>query len=154
MWRLLARLPRFEATMSFWHHKMVNPSGVVRSLAAAVRNLVFRRGRAADGGSGFGSDNWLAPVCRVVLKDQRPGQALYLRGAAPLDTLLTATVEGGGIFVYPLRANTSQTIRLGEAPGAGCRLRLEFSTHALLPGRRKVAFLVEETNLFTEPEAA
>jgi glycosyltransferase involved in cell wall biosynthesis len=101
---------------------------------------------------GFLSDNWLEPTCRVALKKRWTGYALRLAGVAPVDTTLQVRVDGRLVQTVPLRAKQYETVRFHLEPGCGKRLTLHFSDYVSDPVKRKLSFLVQDTNLFTESD--
>ena len=154
--------------MSFLHGAWLSRYSAegLKAIARSGLNLLRPRRRREDGVVGFHRDNWLAPVVSVPLQAGRTDQTFYLSGVAPVDLTVTAALDDQDVHTTTLRAGRPETIRVAAAPGAA-RLSLRFSAHAMqgpnpwprsyfgLPvEKRPVSFLLQETNLFTEQDAA
>ncbi len=154
--RHLARLPHFEETMASLHHLVANGKyrPIPRLVAKITRGAekLFKKWKRAV--VGFGGDNWLAPVASIWLKDRPADEPLYLSGIAPVDMDLVVTISGEGSHRFKLHGNALETVTLPSvAAGEGKRVVLKFSGYAVTKGRRKVSFLVQDTNLFAEQDA-
>jgi glycosyltransferase involved in cell wall biosynthesis len=176
--RRFRRIPRFYTAIAprlhfRWHHRHKIPwrraphalvrftrvfgGEVLERLRSAVRRLgnkalpsVFPR-RAVDG---FWPDNWLEPVCTIRLKNRLTGHQLRLAGTAPVNTTVQVVVDGRVIKACPLQANRYEEITFGVKPGSAKRLQLKFSNCITDHVPRRLAFLVQDTNLFMEQDLA
>jgi glycosyltransferase involved in cell wall biosynthesis len=167
-------LPRFQTGMAHLHHKWLNRD---RYTVGRVLTGVGRRlGRLAGVGlgpfaallgrmerwsklltrrkwvRGFWDDNWLAPTCRVVLKDRGRDGWLRLAGTAPRDMTLTVRAGRRIVGAFPLRADRYETVCFPVQAELGHRLTLHFSDQVVDASGRVVSFLLQDTNLFSEQD--
>lgn len=132
--------------------RVFDRSPVLERLAQPILYWVYRiSGRKPV--YGFWPDNnWLGPACRIFLKNRTPGQELRLAGIAPVDMKLTIKTQGKVIGVYPLRAGQCETISFNVETESDQQLLLRFSRHIVDPAKRRLSFLLMETNLFSEQD--
>jgi glycosyltransferase involved in cell wall biosynthesis len=161
--RLLARVPPLLSTLVYlhfkWRHRhrygvkdVVRWAG--RRLARVGGLVVPRRAPVAGTFSGFEPSNWLKPLCSGVLSKHLPGQPIHLEGIAPVDMTLSYDVPGQPPRTFALCGGVPTRIDLGEAPPEPQPYVLRFSEHVVDPDQRVLSFLVQDTNLFSEHEAA
>jgi hypothetical protein len=104
---------------------------------------------------GFWADNWLAPHCKVLVRDPAPGIRLRAAGSAALDMDVTVLADGRVVGRYSLKGGVFQTIEpdltshLRERPVV---LEFEFSASIVDAADRRLSFLLQETNLFGESD--
>jgi hypothetical protein len=103
---------------------------------------------------GFGADNWLGPVCQVLVGSRPLDGRPYIRGRAATDTTLVARLGRRVVAVHALEGGRDRTIHFDMVPhgGRARALRLSFSDY-VSSGRRRRAFLLRDTNLFSESDA-
>ncbi len=105
---------------------------------------------------GFFHDNWMQPHSSIVVQPRGSGQKVRHVGMSPCDMKVTVEINQKVVGAYALRAGKTQAI--GEdipLDGNGpVRLRFRFSDHIVDTSRRKLSFLVTETNLFGESDLA
>jgi len=174
--RLLGRVPFFEAVMAHVHHKWSNRhhyAGSATALRTSLGRFAVRLARRTPLGrllsgltpvlsglklgkrvTGVRTDNWLEPTCKITLSHRPPGQLLELGGVAPLDTSLSVAVRGKPLGVFPFRAGTYGRVSVPVRAEAGDRVVLRFSDHLTDRDGRRVAFLLQDTNLFSEHDLA
>ena len=118
-------------------HRLLNPPAV-RAAASSSRPV-----------DGWWSDGWLASVSRFASAAIRSRQPIRLRGAPAVDCCLT--IEGGenGLIRKELFGGVDATI---EFVPAAEMVILSFDAFQVDSIGRKLAFLVSETNLFSEAE--
>ncbi len=171
--RRLRWVPLFFPLVTRLHHKALNarkqplPEVLRRTARAVVRRLpplelVYRQmapslrqyWKRLKGGKviGFSLDNWLEPLCSIQLAPSGQERAVYLAGVAPVDMTLTVRIPGEEHHSYPLRAKQLERVELRLRPGDRRKLELEFSQHVPGPERRKRAFLLQDTNLFSDAD--
>ncbi|MGD1276227.1 MAG: glycosyltransferase [Tepidisphaeraceae bacterium] len=106
--------------------------------------------------SGFFSDNWMHPHSRIIVHPKASGQRLRHIGRAPMDMRVTVQINQDVLREYRLRGGTVQAI--GEDitldHDEPVELKFHFSGHTVDSAKRKLAFLVTETNLFGEDDLA
>ena len=179
--RSVPRLGEFMASMHhYWynrqspiHHQVLRHLGrhlkqqakrpfrvCVRLARPLARLLHLRRPGAARGAvavravSGFWNDNWLAPTLTVRLGDSTVEQRLHLVGSSPQATELTVRLRGQAVNVVQLQPEQTEKITFEVAPGKDRNLELEFSQFHTDHTGRKLAFLLQETNIFGESDLA
>ncbi len=173
--RRLCWLPRFQPGMAYLHHKWWNrhrysASKVLAGVGRRLRRLVSpplgpftsiltrlqRQGPLSmDRGrwvSGFWPDNWIGPTLQVVLKDMTPGRLLHVAGMANQDMTLTVLAGDRIVANYPLRGERYEKVCFPLAPEFGNRLCLKFSRTFTDAAQRRLSFLLQDTNLFSEQD--
>src|SRR5262249_46393246 len=101
---------------------------------------------------GFWSDNWLEPTCKIRVINRLTGHALRLAGTAPVDSTVQVLVDGLVVKTLPLQAKKYETIDFHLAPALAKVVTLKFSRFISDHHRRRLAFLVQDTNLFMEQD--
>jgi hypothetical protein len=155
--RQLGQLPPHAHLLAYLHHKWANPPGrALAAVGADLKRLVRRRLlRLPPGRSravGYAADNWLEPWCLVQRARPRPGERPYLAGVPARDTTLDVVVRGRPAGRLTLRGGAWQRIDL-DVPDDADQIFLRFSDFAVTPNRRKLAFRLHDTNLFSERDA-
>jgi glycosyltransferase involved in cell wall biosynthesis len=115
-----------------------------------VRSLRQRRGPVY----GFWSDNWIEPKCTVHLTPDKLNQPQRLTGVSPVDNKLRISVGGEKLGTYLCPANQLVEVSFTIAAAPATKLVLEFSEHAVGLDQRRLAFLLESTNLFDEQNSS
>ncbi|HZY83694.1 MAG TPA: glycosyltransferase family 2 protein [Gemmataceae bacterium] len=155
--RPLGQLPPHAHLLAYLHHKWSNPlrrslPAVWADLKRLVRHRLLRLRPARSRTVGYAADNWLEPDCLVQYDRPRPGERLYLAGVPARDTTLDVLVRGRPAGRRSLRGGAYQRIDL-DVPGDAHHIFLRFSDFAVTPNRRKLAFHLQDTNLFSEQDA-
>jgi hypothetical protein len=101
---------------------------------------------------GYWGDNWMGATCKIRLQDSLVGERIHLTGSAPQDTELTVSCKGSTLGVFQLQANVLQNVTFDVTPDQGREVTLEFSKHIVDAAGRRVAFLLQGTNLFAEAD--
>jgi glycosyltransferase involved in cell wall biosynthesis/SAM-dependent methyltransferase len=103
---------------------------------------------------GYDADNWLDPVCQFRIGSRPLDGRPYIRGSAATDTTLVARLGRHVVAVHALKGGRDSTIHFDLAPDGRrtSALTLSFSDY-VRSGRRRRAFLLQDTNLFTEIDA-
>jgi hypothetical protein len=120
----------------------------------AKREEAFR----VDGGHGrrrvFGwyPDNWLEQECEVWVQNATAGNRLRLVGTPPCDTTLTVTADSKLVTKQFLSGSKRQKVLFHIDPGKNRQVKLHFSHCQVDTAKRKLAFLLEDTNLFLEQD--
>ena len=129
------------------------PQPVTRFLTAqgAQRLLSPPHPRTVEG---VWSDNWMGATCAVRLKDNPVGEHIQLSGVATEPMELTVAVQDQPIAVFSLRGQTIEDIQFQVEPGHERELVLNFSRHMVDAAGRKLSFMLQGTNLFSEPDLA
>ncbi len=168
----LRRLPKFFKIMSrihyVWYHRrqMTPPEFAARFGRFLMRRFglrwnrwqhlgewvkpVAKRLRAAPRVPLVWPDNWLGPYLRVPFNDKLPGQRLRLIGTPAKDMTLTVRTPAGQVSAFPLRSGQIECIEFQVKLRPGQEIELCFSDAIVDGGQRRLSFLLQETNLFTE----
>jgi hypothetical protein len=174
--RYLRRIPGFATTLAprlhfRWYHRHKIPwhrfphalarngkaqaKRVLRPVKRAVQwisKTLLDPFRAPKTVRGFWSDNWLEPTCKIILKSRLTGHALRLGGTAPIDSTLQVLLDGRLVKTAPLQANSYATVDLPITASSGKVVTLKFSHFVSDQHRRRLAFLLQDTNLFMEQD--
>jgi hypothetical protein len=116
----------------------------------AQRLLAPAQPRIVDG---VWSDNWVGATCVVRLKDSPVGEHIQLTGVPTEPMELTVAVQNKPIAVFALHGQL-EDIRFQVEPGPQRELVLSFSKHMVDAAGRKLSFMLQGTNLFSEPDLA
>jgi hypothetical protein len=95
----------------------------------------------------LGEDNWLGPAGVIGLPEQSTDHIWQLIGTPCDDMDLTVRGSRQCLGVWSLRRGRCEVVQFRVPPGVA-RIGLQFSRSRFLD-RRRVAFRVEQTNLFT-----
>jgi len=162
--KLLSKIPKLEKALVEYHaHRHGKPNLSVSQSAGKVLRMVARSmaHRMLRQGTPFGSsplssrpvqgvwtDGWLASVSQFTSAAVRSGQRIRLRGVPAVDCSLSLE-NGGCASVWDLRADIEATI---EFVPAAEKVILTFDQFRVDSFGRPLAFLISETNLFSESE--
>jgi glycosyltransferase involved in cell wall biosynthesis len=103
---------------------------------------------------GYWGDNWLSETLSVRLKDGPAGEHVQLAGIATEPMELTVAVKDKTVGVFPLRGGASEEVCFHVEPGDGREVVLKFTKHMVDGAGRKLSFLLQGTNLFSEQDLA
>jgi hypothetical protein len=120
----------------------------VRNLSAAAAPVPHQRHSIV----GFLSDNWLEPRLSIPPREWVPGHVLRLAGYAPVDVELSVRVGDKEIRKYELRAHQYRKISFPADLVGNNRIDFLFSAFAEDTEHRQLAFLLQDTNMFTEQD--
>ena len=167
--RALHLPPNLYATIGFLHHKWVHiPPYLQKVVAPAVTtrarrltaNLTAGRRRVSPPPpppvvehktlvTGFLSDNWLEPRVSIPPKVRAPGQVLRMAGSAAVDVEMSVRAGDREIRKYEFKANRHEKISFPADQVGNERIELLFSAFYEDAAKRKLAFLLEDTNIFS-----
>jgi hypothetical protein len=119
-----------------------------RKILARAKSLL--KSLDLDEIDGVWSDNWIGPICRIHLKNLLFGEHIHLTGIPTLDMELTVAVNNKPIGVFPLRDQQLEEIRFPVKPGRQLDLLLYFSGYKVDTAGRKLSFMLQGSNLFSE----
>jgi glycosyltransferase involved in cell wall biosynthesis len=168
--RLLRLPPNLYATIGFLHHKWVHLPPYLRKVVAPAvsrgarrlaANLAAQRNRlfppppapAAQPRprvTGFLTDNWLEPKVSIPGKTRAPGQILRMAGSPIVDVEMSVRAGDKEIRKFEFKAREYRKITfLADEVGNG-PIEIRFSAFVEDSASRKLALLLEDTNIFTE----
>jgi hypothetical protein len=170
--RLLRRVPDLEWRIAWLHHKWyirdrITRRDVVKFLYEWVKVRVVAAGRlfarpfralrqASSSGSsvaGFMTDNWLGPVLSIPPRRRAPGHRLHVGGITPLDNVATVWAGDARIGTFPLAANQYHEISFPADAVGDQGITVRFSKHFDDAAKRRLSFLLQDTNIFAEHDA-
>jgi glycosyltransferase involved in cell wall biosynthesis len=101
---------------------------------------------------GFWPDNWLEPKLTITPKARVLGQALHIAGVAPIDQTMTVAVGEKEICQCDFKARQYKKITFPADLVDGEKINIRFSAFVEDPTKRKLAFLLQDTNVFSEQD--
>lgn len=104
--------------------------------------------------AGYWGDNWVGETCTVRLKDNPAGEHIHLAGIAAEAMELKVLEKDREIAAFALRGQQLEEVEFHVEPGENRELVLKFSRHFVDGAGRKLAFMLQGTNLFTEQDLA
>ena len=124
----------------------------VRAKGFVKRSLTFATLRRNDSVKGFWPDNWLEPKLTIPPKSRARGQVLHLAGVAPIDQTMTVAVGDRKICKCDFEAHQYMKVSFLADLVGGERISIRFSSFVEDPGKRRLAFLLQDTNVFSEQD--
>lgn len=101
---------------------------------------------------GFLTDNWLEPRLSIPPKVRTPGELLHLAGMAPVDVEMSVMVGDRVIYECEFKAHQYTKVSFPADSVGNDRIYVHFSAFAEDSVKRKLSFLLQETNMFTEQD--
>jgi glycosyltransferase involved in cell wall biosynthesis len=172
--RILRRRPGLHARLGWLHHKWNHRHRyTLKHVAAFVASRAVRRLGSLDrkGGAitkmvapaismvaniapvtGYWSDNWLAPMVSIAPRKRAAGQALRIAGIAPTDSVMSVLAGDEKILEFKCAAGRYEAVSFLADQVGDKRITIEFSSPILDDAGRRVAFLLQDTNLFSEAD--
>jgi hypothetical protein len=102
--------------------------------------------------NGYFTDNWLSSVVTIPGKKAGASEEFYIVGTAPVNLVMTVYSGKQIVSSFNIPAYQNQTIKLSSSVLTGQYLKLSFSKYIKDSSGRKISFLLEATNLFSERE--
>jgi glycosyltransferase involved in cell wall biosynthesis len=124
----------------------------VRAKGFVKRSSTFATLRRNDSVKGFWPDNWLEPKLTIPPKSRARGQVLHLAGVAPIDQTMTVAVGDRKICKCDFEAHQYMKVSFLADLVGGERISIRFSSFVEDPGKRRLAFLLQDTNVFSEQD--
>jgi glycosyltransferase involved in cell wall biosynthesis len=171
--RLLRRYHVSYTMLAWFHHKWNHrdrytlawvASALVKKVAhrvaaAGVRAKGFVKRSSASApllrnGSvkGFWPDNWLEPKLTIMPKARARGQVLHIAGVAPIDQTMTVAAGDKEICKCDFKAHQYKKVTFPADLADAQRISIRFSSFVETPTKRKLAFLLQDTNVFSEQD--
>ncbi|MGB6017711.1 MAG: hypothetical protein WBG32_23455, partial [Nodosilinea sp.] len=100
--------------------------------------------------NGYFRDNWLSPVVTILSKKAGASEEFYVVGTAPINLVMTVYSGKQMVSSFNISAHQNQTIKLSSSVLSDKSLKLSFSKYIKDSSGRKISFLLEATNLFSE----
>lgn len=170
----LLRLPSgSHVAIGFLHHKWIHlpryllkvaaPSfiGGVRRLASVILRTTRRKQRPIPPPpaaphrppvTGFLTDNWLEPWVSIPPKERAPGQVLRIAGWAPFDVEMSLSAGDREIQKFEFKKHQYKKVSFPADLIGSNRLEIQFSAFFEDTANRKLAFMLQDTNVFTEQD--
>jgi len=142
--RLLRRLRRSPRLLAFL-------IGARTQLGRGSRGMRSIRGSRLRV-SGFWPDNWIADRLDVLVDSREYPRQLRIAGRSVSEMTVRVSANGTQLAEFALRENECELMRVQLPAGPRELLSFSFSDYALDAHGRRVAFLVQETNLFREED--
>ena len=95
---------------------------------------------------GVYEDNWISPKCSIRLNSSK--RKYHLAGVPNQDMIMRVFVNGESGEVYQLTSNKYEQFEFEVAGENGTRLDLRFTRFFPDPQKRKLSFLIYDTDLF------
>lgn len=171
--RAIRKLPNAYVPLGWLHHKWDHSKSytrkhAVRFLRRAANSVLHRMGvRPAVnkaiarlkpfvakklGVVGFYVDNWLADTVLLPPKKFAAGQSLHIAGVAPQPTTMTIFASGREVARQHFQAHQPVRVVVPSEAVNGRPVKLQFSSYFLETGGRRLAFLLQDTNIFAEQD--
>ena len=171
--RLLRRYHVSYTMLAWFHHKWnhrdrYGVAWVASALAKKVAQRVAAAGVRAKGfvkrfsppaplrpnGSvkGFWPDNWLEPSLTIMPRLRASGEVLHIAGVAPIDQTMTIVAGNREIRRFDFKAHQYKKVSFPADLAGAERISIRFSFFVEDPAKRKLAFLLQDTNVFSEQD--
>jgi hypothetical protein len=102
--------------------------------------------------NGFWQDNWLSPEVTIPTKKVETARDLYIAGIAPIDLEMTVYVGNQTIDRVKILAHQYKMIKLSAPFLEDSLIRIKFSKSVKDSDNRRISFLLQATNLFSEQD--
>jgi glycosyltransferase involved in cell wall biosynthesis len=122
--------------------------GVAASPPASVAPVVDQRLPLV----GFLTDNWLEPRLSVPPKARAPGQVLRIAGWSPVDVEMSVRAGDREIRKFALKAHRYEKMTFPADLVGADRIEILFSAFMEDSANRRLSFLLQDTNIFTEQD--
>ena len=101
---------------------------------------------------GFWPDNWLEPRLTITPKLRARGEVLHIAGVAPIDQTMTIVAGNREICRCDFKAHQYKKVSFPADLAGAERISIRFSFFVEDPAKRKLAFLLQDTNVFSEQD--
>ncbi|MBW4483586.1 MAG: glycosyltransferase [Tildeniella torsiva UHER 1998/13D] len=169
--RLLRRYPKLYRSLYKLHYKLSNSrqesigktfvhlllkargklKGLIKKYSSRFIPLKLRA-TSFDNVNGFWQDNWLSPEVTIPIKKLETSQDLYIAGIAPIDLEMTVYVGNQTIDRVKVLAHQYRMIKLSVIFLEDSLLKIKFSKSVKDSDNRRISFLLQATNLFSEKD--
>jgi glycosyltransferase involved in cell wall biosynthesis len=116
----------------------------------ARSTIAPRKGRVRV--TGFWPDNWVADRLDVLVDPRDNPRHLRIVGRPVAEMTVRVSANGTQLAAFELRESECEAVTVKLPAGPSELLSFSFSHHAVDGNGRRVAFLVQETNLFREED--
>jgi len=141
--RLLRRLQRTPRLLAF-------ALSVRARLGRGAHRVLSGRSRLRV--SGFFPDNWVTDRLDVVVDSREQPRQLHIVGRPVAAMTVQVSANGTQLGEFTLKEAEREAVSLQLPAGPPGILSFSFSHHAIDANGRRVAFLMQETNLFREED--
>ena len=101
---------------------------------------------------GLESDNWLNPTVAIASLKRASGQILHLAGVAPVDLTMSVTAGDDEIYSCKFQKQQYKKIQFSADAVDNKQLFIQFSAWIEDTANRRLAFLLQDTNIFLESD--
>lgn len=101
---------------------------------------------------GFYPDNWLGPKVTVPAKKCASGQILHIAGVTPSDCIMTVCAADKELYRFEFKGNQYQKVSFLADMIGNAGISIHFSTFFEDAANRSLAFMLQDTNIFTEQD--
>ncbi|MDJ0889470.1 MAG: glycosyltransferase [Desulfobacterales bacterium] len=122
-------------------------SGRILPSPAFLRSLL--KGKSVFG---FESDNWLGPTVAVAPSERVCGHSLHIAGIAPVDQVMSVISGEKEVFAFTFEKQQYKKVTFPSEAIGNKQLTLQFSEFTEDISKRRLSFLLQDTNIFTEED--
>ncbi len=109
--------------------------------------------RSSTAVTGFWPDNWLEPTVIVAPTERVSGQVLHIAGVAPVDLVMSVNANDKEIMQVEFKTGQYKNVGFPADVVAQKQITLQFSAFIVeKESSRKIAFLLQDTNIFAESD--
>jgi hypothetical protein len=102
--------------------------------------------------TGYWGDNWIADRLEVVLPPRQLSRPLRIVGRPVSPMSLEVSANGTSLGRFELAADKRESVAVQLPPGPRERISFSFSDHVVDAHGRRIAFLLEGTDVFREED--
>jgi len=117
-----------------------------------LRSRLRRRREVNRTVVGYNYDNWLANTLIVPGKQHAAGQFLHIAGMAPQNTTMTIYSGENEVMQHDFLAHEYGKVVLPSEVIEGQPVKIQFSNYTMEASGRRLAFLLQDTNIFAEQD--
>lgn len=151
-WRLIRRLRRMPRLLAYVVRTRVRlQAAQIRAPLRAAQSIIASR-NARLRVTGFWHDNWVAERLDVVVYPRAHDCNLRIVGRAVARMTLRVSANKVHLGEFNLRQGERESVTVQLPAGPRELVTFAFSDHAVDANGRRVAFLLEETNVFREED--
>lgn len=142
--------------LSKLHYHCANRSESLSILIKKIEKLrkPFRKNTllSTSSLSGFFSDNWLSKEFSCNSKKRSVGEILYIGGITPMNSTMIVMSGKKRIGHYQFNAHQYQKIFIPNELVENERIQIQFTESFIDAAGRELAFLLQDTNIFSEQD--
>jgi hypothetical protein len=141
-----SRLPHISGFLLRWSVRL-------RQLRLRIGGLrPWKADVAAPAVSGYWPDNWIEEKLEVVLDARESSRQFRIVGRPVARMTVEVSANGTRLGRFDLAADRQEVVALQLPPGPRETVSFFFSDHLVDVNGRRISFLLEETNAFSEED--